>query len=230
MDFGDFDRSFDKLRIVLRDMVHKDKSSEKSEIYGSYIDYRAEIEVIVKRIETETQKDMMLTQKVFKAIKEGKKGKEIPDEWAIESLKNLVEIRLDVKSFFVFTRIFLDTLARIIRIYYGKAGYQLPSDMSDLVKHKKLESLDSGFSKGLKDKMSWMDNFRETRVEIEHYLGDMRSTHTRNGKFGFDIRGLRRRGSWGTHTVQSITDYMKDTLDNLSEVISYIYDKFLSRS
>ena len=230
MDFGDFDRSFDKLKIILRDMISKDKSFEKSEIYSSYIDYRAEIKVIIERIETETQKHMMLTQKVFKAIKEGKKGKEIPDEWGIESLKNLVEIRLDVKSFFVFTRIFLDTLARIIRISYGKIGHQLPSSMSDLVKHKKFENLDSDFSKGLKDKISWMDDFRETRVEIEHHLGDMRSTHTKNGKFGFDIRGLRRRGSWGTHTVKSITDYMSDTLGNLSEVISHICNKFLSRT
>lgn len=230
MDFSDFDRSFDKLEIVLRDMMRKDKSGEKSEIFGSYIDYRVEIEVIVERIESETQKHTMLTQKVFEAIKEGKKGKEIPDEWAIESLKNLVEIRLDVKSFFVFTRIFLDTLARIIRVYYGKTGHQLPSDMSDLVKHKKLESLDSGFSKDLREKMSWMDDFRETRVEIEHYLGDMRSTNTINGKFGFDIRGLRRREIWGTHTVKPIIDYMRNTLDSLSEVISCICDKFLSRT
>lgn len=226
MDFSDFDRSFDKLRTILKDMISDNKNAEKLEIYGSYLDYRREMKVIVQRIETETQKHVMLTQKILKALQE---EKEIDDEWSIESLKNLIRIRLDVKSFFIFTRIFLDILARIVKLCYGKKGDQLSYRMSRLLKSKKCVSvwmtLDYEFYKGLKDRMLWMNDFVKSRVEIEHYLGSMRSTQTKDGKFGFDILGLRTHRSWGTHTVKSITDYVSNTLTNLSEVISYIHDK-----
>lgn len=225
MDFSDFDRSFDKLETVLSEMTAKGKKAERTEIYGSYLDYHEEIKAIVQRIETEIQEFTTSTQKKLKALQE---GEEIADEWSTTSMEYLVQIRLDVKSFFIFTRIFLDTLARIIRMHYGAKGHQLPWNMPDLIKHKTLEKIDSKFAEGLKHRMSWMDDFVKKRVEIEHYLGDMRSTQTRDGKFGFDILGLRTPQSWGTHTVQPITDYMHETLHSLSAVISHIYNRFQS--
>jgi len=223
MDFSDFDKCFNELRTVLRNRLGNGKNTEKSDIYGSYLHYGDEIKVIVDRIETETQKDMTLTKSLFDVLQKGEKP---DDQLGIEYLKNLIIISVDIKSFFIFTRIFLDTLARIIKQYYGKEGNQLPWRMQKLVKSKKFKELDSDFAKELEDRMRWMDDFVKTRVEIEHYLGNIYSTHTRNGKFGFDILGLRTRRYWGTDTVESITDYIKEALHNLSEVISYIYSKF----
>jgi len=227
MDFGNFDRCFDELRIVLRDRLGNGKNTKKLDIYGSYLGYSDEVKIIVDRIEAETQKSMILSKRLFEALQ---KGEEPDEKLGIELIKNWILTTLDIKSFFVFTRIFLDTLARIIKQYYGKEGEHLPSSMRRLVKKETLRKLDSDFAKGLKDRMRWMDDFVETRVEIEHYLGNVYSTTTKNGKFGFDILGLRTRHDWGTHTVESITDYIKETLHNLSEVISYIHSKFQSKN
>ena len=78
-------------------------------------------------------------------------------------------------------------------------------------------------------RMLWYDTLVTRRVEIEHYLGSIFSTTTRNGKLGFDLLGQRiRKNKWGTDTVTSITDYTEDTISNLSKVILHIYDKFKS--
>jgi hypothetical protein len=227
MDFGNFDRCFDELRIVLRDRLGNDKNTKKLDIYGSYLGYGDEIKIIVDRIEAETQKNIILSKRLFEALQ---KGEEPDEKLGVESIKNWILITLDIKSFFIFTRIFLDTLAWITKQYYGKEGDQLPCRMRKLVKSETLRKLDSDFAKGLKDRMRWTDDFVETRVEIEHYLGSIYSTTTKNGKFGFDILGLRTRHDWGTNTVESITDYIKETLHNLSEVILYIHSKFQSKS
>lgn len=227
MDFGDFDKSFDKLRILLRDKLGNGKDTRRLDTYGSYLDYRGEMEIIVERIENETQRFMILSKTIFEALQ---KDEEPDEKWSIESIRNLTLIRLDIKSFFIFTRIFLDALAHIIKQCYRKKGDQMPYRMRKLVENDAFRNLDSDFAKGLKDRMQWMDDFVKTRDEIVHHLGSICSTTTRSGKFGFDILGLRTRHDWGTNTVESITDYINETLNNLSKVMSYIHDKFQSES
>jgi hypothetical protein len=227
MDFSNFDRCFDELRVLLRDGLGNGKNTRKLDIYGNYLDYGDEVKITVDRIEAETQKFMILSKTLHEALQKGEK----PDEkWGIDSIKNLILIRLDIKSFLFFTRIFLDTLAWIIKQYYAEQGVQLPRRMRALVKSEKLKKSDSDFAEGLKDRMRWMDDFVTTRDEIVHHLGGICSTTTKNGKFGFDILGLRTRHDWGTNTVESIADYINETLHNLSEVISYIHSKFQSES
>jgi hypothetical protein len=117
MDFGNFDRCFDELRIVLRDRLGNGKNTKKLDIYGSYLGYSDEIKIIVDRIEAETHKSIILSKRLFEALQKG----EGPDEkLGIESIKNWILITLDKKSFFIFTRIFLNTLAWITKQYYGK--------------------------------------------------------------------------------------------------------------
>jgi hypothetical protein len=224
MDFGNFDKCFDELRILLRDKLDDGKNPQKLDVYGSYLSYGDEIKVIVDRIEAETQKDMTLSKTLHETLQ---KGEEPDEKWGKESIKNWILITLDIKSFFIFTRIFLDTLAWIIKQYYGKTGDQLSSDMRKLVKSTKF---DDDFAKGLKSRMQWIEDFVKTRVKIEHYLGGIRSTTTKNGKFGFDIHSSKTRHDWGTDTVESITDYIGETLNNLSEAISYIHSKIQSGS
>jgi len=226
MDFSNFDRCFDELRVLLRDGLGNGKNTRKLDIYGNYLDYGDEIKIIVDRIEAGTQRFIILSKTLHETLQ---KGEEPDEKLGIESIKNLVQIRLDIKSFFVFTRIFLDTLAQIIKQCYGKKGDQMPPRMRKLVENVAFKK-DSDFAKGLKDRMQWMDDFVTTRDEIVHHLGSIYSTTTQNGKFGFDILGLRTRHDWGTNTVESIADYINETLHNLSEVISYIHSKFQSES
>jgi len=219
MDWSEFDDCFQKLRRVLRDIVGNG-NLYKLDVYGNYIDYGEEIKYIVHRIETEVNEYVESDRKIVEMMR--RNGL---DE---ESLKVRVKywqlLRLDIKSFFVFTRIFLDTLARIVKLHFGKGGEQLPPNMRDLVDNEALIKLDPDFARELKKKMSWMNDFVEHRVEFEHYLGGIPSTVTKDGKFGFSIRGLRIRGDSRTSTVESVVDYMREILSHLSEDIQFIYD------
>ena len=223
MNFSNFDKCFDELRVLLRDRLGNGKNTRKLDIYGSYLDYDEEIKIVVNRIEEETQRFMTLSKSVFEAVQQ---GEELDEKWGIESIQNLTLIRLDIKSFFIYTRIFLDTLAHIIGQCYGKKGDHLSSHMRKLVGNETFKNLDPAFAQGLKDRMQWMDDFVKTRDEIMHQLGSIYSTTTKNGKFGFDILGLTTRHDWGANTVESIADYLNETLHNLSEVISHIHSKF----
>lgn len=225
MNWSKFDECFGRLKNVLRDKVGDGKNANKLEIYGSYLDNGAEIKIIVQRIKAETQKSTELTNRMIEIVRA---NQEPENDLVMETGENFTSLRLDIKSFFIFTKIFLDTLAKIIRLFFEQKGDQLSPSMTQLLKKKKLMELDSDFAEELKNRMLWYDTLVTSRVEIEHYLGSIFSITTRNGKLGFDLLGQRVRRSWGTDTVTSITDYMEDTISNLSKVILHIYDKFKS--
>lgn len=216
------------LKNVLRELISNGKNDHKLDVYGSYLIYGYEIKIIIGRIEEETQAYL----KLFREISEMRqRGEEPSDELWHDVLEYHPLIRLDIKSFFIFTRIFLDTLARIIRLGFGEKGRQLPWDMTDLVGHKTLMKLDPDFAEGLKARMSWMDTFVERRVKLEHYLGKiLRYTTSSDGRFGFDIQGTKSDGQWGTDVVDSMTEYMEEILSRLSEVIVYIYSSARARA
>lgn len=67
----------------------------------------------------------------------------------------------------------------------------------------------------------------DQRDEFVHYLGGIPITTMKNGKFGFSIRGLHILGG-EISTVESIFDYLKETMASLSEIILLINDKFCS--
>jgi len=222
MDWIEFDDCFLKLRRILRDFIGDGKSLGKSDVYSNYIDYRGDIKQIVHRIETEVNEYTEINRKIIEMIK--KNGSD-------ESLTNMRleygrQLRIDIKSFFIFTRIFLATLARIVRLYFGEKGKQLPPSMRQLVKNRALMKLDPKFARELKTKMSWIDDFIEYRVEFEHYLGRIPLTVMKIGVFGFGVRGSRMRGDLRTVSVESVVDYMKEFLSHLSEGIQFIYEKY----
>lgn len=227
MDWSNFDKSYRLLKNVLRDLISNGKNDHKLDVYGSYLNYGDEIKIIIGRIEEEIQGYMKLSRE----ISEIARTREEPSDKLLDVfLEYHSLIRLDIKSFFIFTRIFLDTLARIVTLSFSKIDKDLPSkcaraNMRKLVRDEKLMELDPDFAKGLKARMSWMDTFVERRIEFEHCLGSIRRyTITGDGKFGFDIQGTRSDGKWGTDVVDSMTEYMKEVLSNLSEVISYIHN------
>jgi len=227
MNWSKFDESYRSLKNVLRDLIGNGKNYHKLDVYASYLNYGDEIKIIVKRIEEETQRYMKLSRDISEVAQ---RAEEPSDELIDVLLEHHSLIRLDIKSFFIFTRIFIDTLARIVTLSFDRIDEDLPSkrartNMRKLVKDKKLMKLDPDFAKGLEARMSWMDTFVERRIQFEHYLGSIRRyTITGDGKFGFDIQGTRSDGKWGTDIVNSMTEYMKEILSNLSEVISYIHN------
>ncbi|TET19962.1 hypothetical protein E3J74_04570 [Candidatus Bathyarchaeota archaeon] len=236
MDWTKFDECFGKLKTILRDMLSgNDRNPYKREIYGNYLGYGSDVKFIIQRIEAEIQKSMEINEKLHayaraRIISTVRGEEESEGKLVMEGDRMFRLLTLDIKSFFIFTRIFLDTLARIVRLHFSEKGGQLPWDMKKLVRSEKLKELDSDFAEGLKEKMLWIDSFVDHRVEIEHYLGSIPSATMKNGKFGFDILGSRDRRSGGTHAIESITNYIEDVLSNVSEVMLYIYQKFHSVS
>lgn len=236
MDWNDFDECFGKLRTILREMLFADEGNPyKREIYGNYLGFGSDIKIIIQRIEAEIQQSLEISEKLHaympgRIMDITKRKEESENELVMEGDRIFKLLGLDIKSFFVFTRIFLDTLAKIVRLCFGKEGTEhLPWSMRELVGHKKLEEFDSDFAEGLKDKMSWMTPFLERRVEIEHYLGGIPSATMKNGKFWFQIIGSRVRKNRETHARESATDYIEEVLSNVSEVILHICQKFQSQ-
>lgn len=236
MDWTNFDECFGKLKTILRKMLFGDEGNrDKREIYGGYLGFGSEIKIIIQRIEAEIQKSMEINEQLheyaFARIMNTERGQEeLEGKLVMEGDRMFKLLTLDIKSFFIFTRIFLDTLARIVRLCFHEKGWQLPPNMKDLVGHEKLEELDSDFAEGLKNRMLWMTSFVERRVEIEHHLGSIPSATMKNGKFWFQIIGSEVRKKRETHTKESATDYIDEILSNVSDVILYIYQKFHSTS
>ena len=221
MDWSNFDECFEKLTSLLRNTID-DKGAYLTDILQACYGYQNDIKLIVQRIETETKEAMILLNEELLQKKFGQQDGE-----KIMKLDEILRFLLvDIMSFFIFTRIFLDTLARIVGFCFGKAGSRLPWNMRKLVGHKKLMELDTDFAKGLKNRLLWMNTFVERRIEIEHYLGRIVGTRTRNGQFGFYIRGSRIRQSLGTDMVGSIDSFVGDVLTSLSKVVLYIHHKF----
>jgi hypothetical protein len=229
MDWSNFDESYIRLKNVLRDLIGNGKDEHKLDIYGNYLTYGREVKIVVERIEEEVQGYIKLIREISEMAQRG----EEPNEKSLDVFIDYHSlIRLDIKSFFIFTRIFIDTLAKIVRLRFGERKEQLPPTMTKLLKNDKFLTLDPDFAEGFKSKMSWMTAFVETRVEFEHYLGNIfRYTTTREGKFGFAIQGSRSRKNTpfsGTDKVESITEYTEEILSKLSEAIQYVCSKFPS--
>jgi len=220
MDWSSFDENYGKLKNVLRDLIRNGKDKHKLDVYESFRNYEPEIKIIVKRIEEETREYINLSKKILEIADTG----EDPDDKLVDDfLRHFSLIRLDIKSFFIFTRIFIDTLAKIARLRFGdKWREQLPPTMKDLLKHEKFSTLDPDFAEGFRNKMSWMTTFIETRDEIMHHLGSIQRYTIIEGEFGFRIHGstFRKNGEFLR------TKDMTEILSNLSEVISFIYIKF----
>jgi hypothetical protein len=221
MDWTEFDAHFHELRCLLREIVGDRENINKLGIYGNYLDWGYEIKHIVHRIETEVDEYSTSNRRLFEMMR-----KNVFDEELSEvRVKYWVLLRLDIKSFFIFTRIFLDTLARIVRLCFGEKGRNLPWSMNKLVKNKVLACLDPEFARELKSRMSRMTILVKHRVEFEHYLGGIPMTTIKDDKFGFIIRGLNIQGDTDGSTVESIADYLRETLFSLSEIILLIYNE-----
>lgn len=226
MDFKELDFEIGIVLDYLRGLLDDGAGPGTLQIFSHIADTSDEIELIIERIEKELRLINDLTSKFLDQIIPS--GME-PKTDDVEKLVRMFELlRLDSKSFFIFVRIFCDTMCRLIRLTYGDNGRQLPTSMKDLLKSKKAFESDKDFFSGLKEIMSWFLELREKRVEIEHYLGGLRSTTTRNGLMGFDIKGLRNIDkSWGTDTVQPFSTYIEDTIKSITTSLRYISEKRL---
>jgi len=232
MDFAEFDHEISKVLDYLRELLDAGAGFGTIEIFGQLADSSTDIKIITERID----KELVLHSDFIKKFlaRMSKELEPVSNEME-KMVRNSDFLRLDVKSFFIFTRIFYDTICRFIRLTYGDMGIQLPRSMNRLLTRKSVRAraieMDKDFFSGFFEVMSGFHEIRDKRDEIVHSLGSMRSTTAKNGTWGFDIIGLRDKGrSWGTNTVQSISGYIEETIKSLTEALRFISKKRLCRA
>ncbi len=128
MDFTEFDHEISKVLDYLRELLDAGAGFGTIEIFGQLADSSTDIKIITERID----KELVLHSDYIKKFlaKMSKELEPVSNEME-EMARNLGMLRLDVKSYFIFTRIFYDTLCRLIRLTYGDKGRQLPQSMND---------------------------------------------------------------------------------------------------
>lgn len=218
MTFNEFYASLRRFDDFLKKLPLKE-NQELSTCRIEASDFGSEIKVIVSRIEVELKSVVKIENIILDLVKENKQEEAM--KLVLKWMKPFVKLRLDIKDFFIHTRMFLDILCRIIKICYCKNGQQLPLSMTDLLKNKKSLEIDKSFFEELRKKMSWYNNFVKSRNRIVHYLGQLVFTNTREGKFGFGIR-KKINSEVGADTVKSIEEFIEETFKNLTEVLNYL--------
>jgi hypothetical protein len=227
MDLKEFEDSLVCLTSFLkRDGFYAKPNRLELHVFGKLVDYESQIEIIMKRIKQDIKEETRSTKSIFDAMKA---EKEIDDKIARKSMHALEKLMLDLSDFFVYTRMFLDTLTMSIKLTLKKSG----TKNADLLKHsvkcllnpKSMriykEKIDCHFFTGLEQHLTWVRTFRESRDGLVHQYYHFVFTSTRAGKKGFEIMDLKK-ASWGTVTVKEIMPELQQTVDNLSELIKYL--------
>lgn len=219
MNYDEINGHYVKIIEYLRKQIDTDRSPGLIRIYVGITDL-IDLKNIIGRIEYELDVHEIQTNEVIRRVKA---NEEIDDEFVNPMIENFNLLHLDIKSFFIFTRIYLDNIARLIRYLYGKPGYQLPSSMSHLPTHKRSILLDKDFFNGLEEKMKWFDDFFSQRDEIVHSIGGIVSIKTLDGQFGIDVRSLKSHSEpWGTLTVTPMTEIIQNAISCISGIFEYI--------
>jgi hypothetical protein len=216
MDLTEFERVFNLLQSDLSRWLDTNKSHTNMLLYENYLFYFIETKSIIERIEKETA----LMEETSRGVVAAVRRREDPK--AVETLMKahseaFILLRVDVKTFFLFTQVFLDTLARVIRESYGRRGQQLDTSMTGLLSNNAAMDIDAPFFSRLRENTAWYCDFNDRRDSIAHWLGAPRFTATKTGDLGvdflkFDIKKAKERTAqrekWGSDTVSSILGYV----------------------
>lgn len=227
MKISNFHKSFEKLKEFLEENSFPNLSVyAKLCYYTKFLDFYREVNVIIKRIEADMNTFDTYSKKALMTMVVQNKSidkKNIPDETAKIIVDAFVKLNLDIKSFYVFTKIFLDCLAEIISIFHRKESSELKKSMTDLLKdirNKKISDDDNFFSI-LEGKLKWYDSFTDDRDRIVHKYPQLKFTNTKDQKFGYKmLKELNE--TWGSETVKSIDDDIQEKLSYLSEILDYM--------
>ena len=202
-----------------------DEGFKKERVFVKLVNYGFEIEIITSRLEEEIAYADSLIKSIFLDFK---RSKEVDEDKMKEYVMTLAKIRLDLSSFYFFTRIFLDALTMCIKLSFKSAGNKKWNAMKGsgyLLDKKTLETykkeIDFDFFEGLEEKASWIRDFKKSRDGLTHRYFYFVFTKTKEGALGYDIMD-REKTSWGTETVKGILKELQKTIDNLSDLMEYL--------
>jgi len=221
MNLERFERQYSNLANLF-----KERGLDKKPIFVKFVNYGFEAKIITSRLEEEIAYATSLLKSIFSDVKR----KEVNEDKIKEYVMTLAKIRLDILDFYTYTRIFLDTLTVSIKLSFKCVGNKkwnlMKNSVKCLLNEKKLRTykkeIDSDFFEGLEEKVSWIRDFKNHRDGLTHRFSYLVFSNTREGGLGYDIMD-KTKESWGTDTVKGVLKELQNIIDNLSDLMEYLY-------
>ena len=228
MELERFEKAFSKLTDLFSEQgFYNNPNRFEIDVYGKIIDYELQALIITERLEEDISNDKSHTKYVFGSLEE---GKDINDDEMKKDILNHVKLNLDLSDFYIYTRLFLDALTVGIKrsfLYTGNKYKCMIGDSVSCLLNSNMqtykEQIDPVFFGNLEKKLAWIKDFREARIGLVHKYHHFVFTTTRQGELGYDIMD-REKVEWGTDTVKSISAEVQTVINNLCELLEYLYD------
>jgi hypothetical protein len=126
---------------------------------------------------------------------------------------------------------FLDALTVRIKLSFISAGNKdacnIEHSLKCLLNKDKMqnfkEKIDLQFFTGLEKHLGWIALLRDSRDGLVHSYHYLVFTNTKQGELGYDIMNKDKK-QWGTETVRSIRVEIQTVINNISELMEFLYD------
>lgn len=227
MNLERFEKAISSLRNLFKEEgFYKNPDKFEIDLFGKFIDYHSQVTIITSRLEEDIAENESLKKYIIKCARE---KREISETEVEKYGLFLPKMMLDLSDFYVYTRIFLDTLTVCIKRSFKSAGCRnwgiIEHSINSLLNINKMQTykrkIDFHFFSGLEEKLSWISDFRNSRDGLVHKYHHFVFTSTRKGDLGYDIMD-RIKTSWGTDTVRGILSELQNTIDNVTDLMEYL--------
>lgn len=226
MELKEFDKAFHTLTKTFRKGFYKNPNEFEKLVFGRIVDFQFQTLIITSRLEEDIAKLDTHSTYIFDCLKE---NKEISRSELEKGIIYLSELMLDISDFYIYTRIFLDALTVGIQrslINAGKNGCVIGNSVSCLLNKNQMkaykEKIDPIFFSKLQKHLGWVKELREYRKGLVHDYHHLVVAPTRKGEFGYDKIDAKKIG-WGTDTVKEISTGIQTTVDNLTNLMEFLY-------
>lgn len=227
MNLHRFEKACSNLRKFFKEEgFYKNPNKFEIDVFGKLIDFHSQAVIMTSRLQKDIAEHDSFVKFVFKRVREKRKLRETDFEKYGLTLPKLI---LDLSDFYVYTRIFLDTLTVCIKRSFKSTGNKnwgiIEHSISCLLNGNKMQTyknrIDFGFFDGLEKKLAWIGDFRKSRDGLLHKYFHFVFTTTKQGDLGYDIMD-RTKTSWGTDIVKGILTQLQNVIDRLTDLIEYL--------
>lgn len=227
MNLDAFENSLSNLTSTIREYgFFKNPNRFEAHVFGKVADFHSELTIITKRIEEDLEEEITSEKHVFNLLKE---KKEVSDAEIEKGFNAFMRLMLDLSDFYIYTRIFLDTLTICVKLSFINSGNRNAGIMKHSVNYLLNEEnrktcknrIDKQFFIGLETHLGWIGNFRKSRDGLVHRQHHFVFTTTRQGERGYEIMDMTKV-EWGSDTVRSIRAELQNYVNNLTELVGYL--------
>lgn len=229
MELSEFDKSLSKLIRKLKGSFFRKPNRcgiNGLSVYGKMSDFQLQVKVITSRLVEDIAEHEVYTKLIFDSLDS---DTNIGNSNMKKSILNLERLIIDLSDFYLYTRMFLDTITIGIKLALLDSGNKnacyITNSFSCVLNVEKMktfkEKIDLGFFVGLEKYLPSISRIRDSRDNLVHYYHHLVFTLTAQGKLGYEIIG-NPETSWGTDTVKDITVEIQQAINNLVALIEYL--------